>query len=398
MILICTLGKLMKYDSNPQYFVEGKLIGDGSFVIPASAVAFHFKPDRILCLCTEDVVDTFELMKEELDQYDLPEPEKIDVRVPHDQNGIDALLKVILETVPREEEIHLEVTFGLRSLTILSLLGSDYLHQMGEINLVRMTYVNFEGARESGRTEIVNLSPYLFLPRLASAAVGLDRHGDLLGIAKAVNASHPESIDQSAIRELEKIQERLLLLRTRSIASRSTGMPMLKSIRQVFRVEAERHPALEPLAMKVSQALELIIDSSQSGTQTPEAALGLAQWYFRHNNPALALVLAVEAAAVQTAIKCGIDMDKPDPNRPGQSIGKSVFELLEQAASFFRGRGEMETVAILDRFKSSHRASRNSLSHAQLSTKEPHQRLSVQDVAIVLDDLEHLVGKLISLS
>lgn len=356
-IFCCTLGKSSGYDSQTEYFASGVAVG--SFAIPATAVAVHYRPKRTLCFCTPDVDDTFDLLTEEFCEHSLPPPEKFPVSVPHDHQGIDALLATLIDVLPGGADLHLEAAFGLRPLTLLMLLTADYLRHAKDIQLSRLTYVNFEAARETGRTEIVDLTPYLHLSRLAGAAASLERHGDLIGIAEAVEECYPGAIGGNAANDMRNTQDKLLLLRTRHIASKSTGMAVLEGIKRIFGERASVYPALSPLSSRVAATLDPIITSSAEGTLAPKALAGLAKWYLDHNQPALALLLIVEGSVVITnKIVLG--------NEQGNDGFESAQQILDDGYRRLIADGNRSAAESTAYLRDITRRERNTLAHAQL--------------------------------
>lgn len=299
--LICTLGKLDRYKVTTRDYRLGER-DVGRFDIPASAVACAYanEIERIVLICPGEASETGEWMLEELTDKNLPTPIIEVVPIPHDADGIDALLSALAALFRREVAInntfHLDFSLGLRAISLSVLLSADYLCSAAGGRVGRVTCINQEAPATREVPEIMEITPYLYLERLRACAESLVRQGDIAGVADTVATAFPGSLSEEDLREAHELQRRLLMLRTDQIAS-NKGRLLLGRIIRTLEEQARRLPLLAPIAETLRHHLSPL-DPGNMDKHAPPVVARLARWYLEHGQPALALLLIDEAADI----------------------------------------------------------------------------------------------------
>ncbi len=294
--LICTLGKLENYKP-AQYRFGDDVLGEAT--VPATVLARHFRPERIVLLCPGESPETARWFAEELEPLGFPQPEVRVLPVLHSADDVPELLhalgKVLAEETARGADLHLDFSFGLRSITVLALLASDFLASVSHARVVRLTCINFEMPRDAGVSEILDLTSYLHLSRLRVAAEALESRGDFLLLAEAIAAAFPGELNEDDVRNAREMSRRLALLRTRQATSKSGGRLLVRRLRRAVSNAASRIPVLQPIALRVEAHLAPL-DPGERHSASPYAIARLARWYLDHNQPSLAVILCIEAS------------------------------------------------------------------------------------------------------
>jgi CRISPR-associated DxTHG motif protein len=158
---------------NPQE-AQYYLSDDPTFVEPAcySTVALiklqsrllKRKPDLVLAFCTEKV------RKEkwtEIEKYFLDLNVKVkDIAIPDgkDETQLNAIIKIMLEKIPDDCYLTLDLTHGLRSCPIVFSVAVQYIKFLrGKIEIEGFYYGMLESKNAAGASPIVNMKVYLDL-------------------------------------------------------------------------------------------------------------------------------------------------------------------------------------------------------------------------------------------
>jgi hypothetical protein len=268
------------------------------WVTPLSALVELFKPDRVFALCTTEAEEAFHFMKIELTEKKLIQEKNIicvPIPIPRDSKSIDEVIKRVIQSIGGVKRIHLDLTFGLRSISYLGFLLFHLLDTMGNVFIERLTYMNFEASDPEypDLHEVLDLTDYMKLPRLAYAGNELIRHGDVGFLAETIEKLYPKTFKENELKETHKYQERLYLLRTNEIWS-ETGKKIVRDIKKVFGEKVKNNILMTPLQDKIEDILSPM-DPGELDKFHPMRFYVLAKWLLDHRKPVDAILLISEA-------------------------------------------------------------------------------------------------------
>lgn len=395
MKLISSLGKpLSRRDSigrplqPPQYLPARYCSEDGretpEYQVPLTALVHLYQPTEVIALCTEEVMEAFELFQMELGEHkEIARPQQITaekILIPRDRTGLNTIMEAIFKHVQSGDEIHLDVTFGLRAISYAAFFAAWLTESLREARIVRLTYVNYEASvatSDAAPRQIMDLTDFLHLPRLAFAADQFRRQGDIAGLAEALCAYDPQALQMEKARQ---IQERIETIRTRRIASKNTGIPLIKGLINSLQQRANEIPLLRPIAEEVSKELKALLPPENFNATSPAGIARLVQWYIAHNHPVHAVLLMDEALAF---LCCTFVLRHADYPRKHGKCGNEYWkhdEYLVAAQERLRaGTPPREMLADdLERFNNGIREKRNSLAHVGLGADQV--TISMEDV------------------
>jgi hypothetical protein len=386
MKLISSLGKpLTRRDSNgrpsasPHYIAARYCSEDGretpEYQVPLTALVHLYQPTEVIALCTEGAMDAFELFQMEIEEHkEIARPQQITaekILIPRDRTGLNTIAEAILKHALPGDSIHLDVTFGLRAISYAAFFVAQYAEYTRQARIARLTYVNYEAADGSpdAPKQIMDLTDFLHLPRLAFAADQFRRQGDIAGLAEALCAYDPRAVQMDDAR---KIQERIETLRTRQISSNNTGSHLIKGLINSLRQRAADLPLLKPIAEEVSKELMALLPPDNLKATSPAGIARLVQWYTAHNHPVHAVLLMDEALAF---LCCTFILRHENYPRKHGTNGNEYWkhgEYIVAAQERLRaGTPSRDKLAEdLDRFNECIRDKRNSLAHVGLGTSQ----------------------------
>jgi len=147
------------------------------------ASCHFFKPDSVtVFLTTEARKNTLEAFLAEL-PAEIPVDE-VDIPIGQNETELWQIFSAITKQAQSNSEIAFDITLGLRSFPLLSILVAAYLKAGLKIKLRGLFYGAFDAPDEANRTPIFDISPMLALLDWASAANRFDRTGDARYLAE----------------------------------------------------------------------------------------------------------------------------------------------------------------------------------------------------------------------
>jgi len=345
--------------------------------IPLSALVELFQPDRVFALCTEEAEKAFKSMNKELtEKHIIPSENIVCVSIPKPGNSetINLMIKNIINSIQEVKRIHLDLTFGLRSISYLGFLLFHLLDSLGDVSIERLTYMNYEASvlKDSHLHEVLDLTDYMKLPRLAYAGNELIRHGNLEFLAETIEKLYPDTFKQEELEETHKYQERLYLLRTNQIGS-NAGRKIIKNIKSAFNEKIKHNNLMAPLNTKVEEILSPL-DPGDLDKFHPLQFYGLAKWLLEHRKPVDAVLLISEALRYLCAINIlshsryeGYYLDKNNEKAPSKLFIRDACLLLENNGKYDLAK----KINALSRKLHDSPAIRNIIAHAGIVSTSP---------------------------
>ncbi len=147
------------------------------------ASCHFFKPDSVTVFLTEGARDnSFAAFRTEL-PAGIP-VEEVSIPIGRNEDELWQIFSAITEQAQNNSEIAFDITHGLRSFPLLSILVAAYLKAGLGITLRGLFYGAFDARDDENRAPIFDLSPMLALLDWASAANRFDRTGDARYLAE----------------------------------------------------------------------------------------------------------------------------------------------------------------------------------------------------------------------
>ncbi|MEQ8819026.1 MAG: TM1812 family CRISPR-associated protein [Sumerlaeia bacterium] len=364
---------------------------------PLLALVELYRPAHLVVLCTPEALEAVELYEQWAAEENLeprPQVHPVSIEIGDGPAAIPTLLSTIAAVEPPTPDVHLDLTFGPRSVTILAMLSALVQAAAGRWSLRRLTYVNFE-ARPSQAPDapvpIEDLTAYLALPALATAVTNLRERGDLAGFADA--AAPFFDSDQTGLQEgdLAVVRDAVAFLRIRSLIDGSANGALGRIIGALRRREGA-NPMLAPLMADAEEVLAGLRRPKGAESASPPHFAAIVQWYRQHNQPDRALLLASEAL---TMLVCTRLLDYEYPQKLGGDFWKARDYYIA-ASSQARGDATRETLAGECYSLWEHMSKvRGDFAHASLTSKpSPHSTVSEDHVNPLLDRFGELCDRL----
>ncbi|MDK2972616.1 MAG: CRISPR-associated (Cas) DxTHG family [Candidatus Sumerlaeota bacterium] len=283
-----------------RYAAAGRGEATDERVTPLLALVELYRPAHLVVLCTPEARKSVELYKEWAEGEAIePRPalHVVDIALVPGEDSVPNLLAAIAAVDPPTPDVHLDLTFGPRSVTILAMLSALVQAAAGRWTLRRLTYVNFE-ARPSDAGDapvsIEDLTAYLALPALATAVTNLRERGDLAGFARAAAPFFDAGRTGLQDGDLALVGDAVAFLRIRSLIDGSANAALGRIIGALRRRDGA-NPLLVPLMAEAERVLAGLRPPQGAEPGSPAHFAAIVEWYRRHGQPDRALLLASEA-------------------------------------------------------------------------------------------------------
>jgi hypothetical protein len=287
---------------------------------PLLALVELYRPAHLILLCTPEAEkSTLPLYEEWIAASEAitpgPELQVVSIEIEPSKPLLDTLLAAIGQLKPPTRDVHLDLTFGPRSVTIMTLLTA-LVHQTAQNwEIRRLTYVNFEGRREdSDPVTIDDLTSALALPALATAVTNLRERGDVVGFADAASRLlGPDALTTQQRQHLSTVGDAITFLNIPSLIE-GRASNSLDQVLGALRTLARTNPLLAPLVETAERELAGLRRPGDLPAGSPRHFARLVAWYRDHGQPDLALLLATEAL---TLLVCEQLLEKRFPQKEG---------------------------------------------------------------------------------
>jgi hypothetical protein len=290
--LVCVMG--VNHRSGEYQFGDTLV----SSAVPLTALIKIFRPDRVVALCTPQAEEeTIALARDELSDFTNFPTERLvvgRVALSQDPSSFAALLNTIA-ALDIEGDVHLDITYGPRSLAIYSLLVGGVVESLGKWSIVRLTYVNIDARprEDPSPVPIVDITSHLYLPELARSIRELERRGNIGTFFRAALRVLGDDLEVGIQNDLQQLEQDIEFLRIKSIAT-GRGRTAIAHLIGSLRKLGPRDSIFAEMAGRAESILNGL--RPQDGEQ-PGSVPHLAQivrWYAKHDRPERALLLLCE--------------------------------------------------------------------------------------------------------
>lgn len=297
--LVCVLGRPMKGSyATASYSFKGQLCLQ-SRCSPLTALVELCKPQDVIALCTPEAEESYSLAHDELTELGLISPERLQmkkVKLPRTSEDFRDLFNEISSIKPSGKSVHLDITFGLRSLTIYSLLAGGVLESLGSWTIERLTYVNLEARPpEDDVVPIVDITSHLYLSELARSIREFEQRGNIGSFIRAAGRVLGAKSDELIGKDLRQLEQDIDFLRIRSI-TRGPGRTAILRLIEELRKEDRGEGIFVEMAERAERILGKLLPAGGVGQGSPAHLVGIIRWYAEHDRPDSALLLVCEAA------------------------------------------------------------------------------------------------------
>ena len=367
---------------------------------PLVALVELYKPASLIVLCTpearRDTLAAYEVWLQDAQLQQQPELQVVDIKLEPGPDGIAALLgQISALTHAPDHRVHLDLTFGPRSVTILAMLSSLLQLAAGRWSISRLTYVNFEarpgGHGSSEPVPIEDLTSYLALPALATAVANLKERGDIAGFARALRKL--PGTDASALpdKDLAALEEAITYLRILPLAKSGAGGSLGRLRKALVALKASPSAGLAgPLLGEAESVLDGLRPPAGTQPESPAHFRALVQWYRAHGQPDRALLLASEALAymacttiLQKAYPIVVDGSSPPRHWQARQYFEEACEVPLKASARRAVESAYECWEALHRI-------RGDYAHASFTSKPGKPVVQAGEVAKILVDFEQV--------
>lgn len=197
------------------------------------------------------------------------------------------IYNTITQAIPEGAKVVLDITHGLRSIPVLTLLALAFLRAARRIQLEAVVYAAQDAKTPEGITPIFDLTPFLTMLDWASATNRFLETGDARRFKELLIKSKQQAL-KSLGGDLEKFTNALVLNRTTEVSEYARGL--LKSIREA-RDETYSQP-YQPLRLledRLEKSIAPIANEKPIHSQFSQIA-----WYANQQQYAQAIALARE--------------------------------------------------------------------------------------------------------
>lgn len=285
--------------------------------------------------------------------------------------GLDhqSQLSVVVEAVPADCELVIDVTHGFRHQPILAMAAAQLLTTARGVSVTEVLYAKLDEASSSA--PLVSLFDYLVLVRWSNAVAAFKASGNATSLGEELQrvqrmahtesrAMRPQTFTRFA-RLAKQLGDEIEL--NRLVAARQT-LEALSSVLTGLRAELEQEREalpmlivwtqieghLEELSRTVSAMDEVSSESRRAGGESEELAFAkaLISVHLRYGRLIQAIILAREALVSKRAIALGLDpAQRTHRSQAEASLNEECAALRSQAGS--RGGSLRESHAAEDR-------------------------------------------------
>ncbi len=266
---------------------------------PLLALVELFPPDQVIALCTPEGGEAVGQLREWANGGDiqLPPIEEVPIELPQAGDIAPLINKIAALDLPAEASVHLDITFGARSLMVPALLTSLVQSAARRWNLQRLTYVNFvahPAGGEDAAAVVEDLTAYLGLPRLAYATRQLKERADLLPFLDALAPFLPPDQRGPRQQDLQILAEAVEYLRIDSLLAGQARAALGNVLRDIGRMP-DPGALLGPLLGDARTVLAGLTPPAEGRAGAPAHLAALVRWYRDHGRPERALLIATES-------------------------------------------------------------------------------------------------------
>ncbi|MCS6967643.1 MAG: TIGR02221 family CRISPR-associated protein [Bernardetiaceae bacterium] len=165
-----------------KYQFDGREAEETNYVV--KAIKDIFNPEKIFVLMTEE---SEEKHKKELEQ--VCDFESIRIQVGKNEEELWDMFSAVVEKVPEEQEVIIDITHGFRSQPMILLSIAVYLRVTKNVKIKHILYGAFD-AKQNEVVPIFDLKPFLDLIDWSFAIDGFLKRGDASLLSKIVIDLH----------------------------------------------------------------------------------------------------------------------------------------------------------------------------------------------------------------
>jgi hypothetical protein len=303
---------LAKYAADPS---RGEVVGP--YRSPLLGLISLYRPARVVALCTPEAMATVVKTKTEAEDHGIALPEIICHSLklaPGEGEGATSLINQLAAVPMPDGPIHLDVTFGARSIMLPTLLMALVQLAAERWNLVRLTYVNLINRPPGGNQPVgvEDLSIYLHLPQLAMAVRELQTRAEIVPL---IHAIHPflrkEDGEQPTVADLKIFSDAVEYLQGPSLMKGEARQSLDRILRVLNHGEKEG-PLVGPLLQTARDVLLGLRCPAGQRFGSPSHVAAVVRWYRSHGRPERALVLATECISW---LVCTLILNLPYPSK-----------------------------------------------------------------------------------
>ena len=218
----------------------------------------------------------------------LPQAELIDIPSGKSEDEFWQIFNQIIEALPENEVVILDITHGFRSLPTLALLTLAFLRTAKNIELKHVLYGAY-GTQNTGHdpTPVFDLTPFVKMLDWANATERFLDTGDARKIAPLITEQRRNPLNDVA-RSMSKVSEALALMRGERITEESRRL--ITNVEQAKEEEWEaQHAPLKLLLNQIEARFAPLADTSPLRAQLEQIA-----WLASHGHYPAAAALARE--------------------------------------------------------------------------------------------------------
>jgi CRISPR-associated DxTHG motif protein len=222
------------------------------------------------------------------------------------QNEFWKIYNAVTESLPHKSQVILDITHGLRSIPLITLLALAFLRAAGRIELEAVIYAAQDAKTPEGITPIFDLTPFLAMLDWASATNRFLETGDVRSLAR-ITGSHSDDLVES-IGHLQTLSGALQM--HYPLHAGQAAQEALKSLGQV------REKLPEPMKILEERLMGSISALAFTDQDPPErqvrALFEQILWYHAHRHYEKSLGLANEWVHLFAKNRLGHDIWSDD--------------------------------------------------------------------------------------
>lgn len=337
MILISMLG-IGKYEPTTYQF-EGKQAESSKYIV--KAISQILPIETIFVVMTEQAkLAHSEALKSVCDF------EIIDIPTGKNEQEFWGIFQAIVDKIPKNSSIIIDVTHGFRSQPMLLLAIAVYLKVLKNVLVEYILYGAFDAKDENGVSPIFNLKPFLDLISWSFATESFLQKGDATLISELIIGIHKKAYKTKSEylpKGLESVGNRLLkLTKSFSVVRPQEALNLLKNLPQEISksyTDSENLASAKPfkeLINKIIDRFAPLIDEGNAIDVFSEKGLksqgNIIKFYLETKQYQQAITLSRE---VLVTFICELQkLNKIEGRAKAESILHNLFELSKETDTF----------------------------------------------------------------
>lgn len=392
MILISFLGK-GNYQEAIYFLPEEKKEFTSKFFV--QALNEFYKPDKIIIFMTDDAEKKFEQEISSLISF-----EKKKIKDGKNEEELWENFEILADSIPKDDEIIVDVTHGFRSIPIVALSVIIFLNILNDLKVKKILYGAFE-ARDfyNGKAPVFDITNFMDLINWSYATDEFLKFGNAKRLRVILDTIHNMTYKQtdgakaqalkSLGKNLDEITTALSLIRPKEVIKSANDLPkLIKSVKN----DINKLPQVKPLGKLLDKTSNIFVGISEAkdnlfDSKGFKAQAQMIEFYIKIEKYQQAITLAREA--IVSYVCCQENLNPEDSNNRKEAEGK----LNEWYNTLIEKKSLDEKAKKLAKIWQKITDYRNDINHAGMRENPNPSNSLIKNITEVCNDVQQILSE-----